>query len=608
SERVVKKRASQACHHCRSRKVKCDLVKSGIPCHNCETDGIECVVIESRRSRKFRLQKRQLSGVVSLPSLLQARSKSASEAPSTQSENDQESIQNAGDRQVKEDATDSPTINHLFGSSPSLHQVNSQNSLSRQIDPAGTASRSSIQRRLSVDLPPYIRPVRPTIRSDDIEFLSRRGALSLPDTELRNQLLRCFILYVYPYMPIVDLEDILGAIDGKEGAPKISLTLFQAIMFAGTAFVDLELLLKSGYSDRRSARGDYFQKVKLLYDFDWDADRIPLIQSLLLGNYWYVSENDQKDPWHWLGVCISLATSIGVNQVVTYSKKDSKTCRLWRRLWWTCVLRDRIISASMRRPMRLKDEEINLSPLTLYDFETQPITTDIPALRDCPFITDTAIRKNLAQICIANIGICLCIGRIMKSLYHLRVFGGSTAEATMLYKPRMSQIDHEQISILQDDLDHWCKDLPNSCLLLSTVSSNVHDKSTEDVLFLHKAFLRMTYLMAVETLNRPQVLLGTTSTVSASMANGAVEQIAETTQWLQERNLVKFLQPLAVSFMLFSLASFLVDIKTKGRDSRDFQSQQFHNCIRALWQLRETWPIADSASFLVGQMISKSQV
>ena len=409
-------------------------------------------------------------------------------------------------------------------------------------------------------------------------------------------------------MPIVDLEDILGAIDGKKEAPKISLTLFQAIMFAGTAFVDLQLLLNAGYSDRRSARGDYFQKVKVLYDFDWDVDRIPLIQSLLLGNYWYVSENDQKDPWHWLGVCISLATSIGVNQVVTYSKKDSKTCRLWRRLWWTCVLRDRIITASMRRPMRLKDEEINLSPLTLSDFETQPITTDIPALRDCPFITDTAIRKNLAQICIANICICLCIGRIMKSLYHLRVFGGSTAEATMLYKPRMSQIDPEQITVLQDDLDHWCKDLPNSCLLLSTASSHVHDNSTENVLFLHKAFLRMTYLMAIETLNRPQVLLGTTSTVSASMANGAVEQIAETTQWLQERNLVKFLQPLAVSFMLFSLASFLVDIKTKGKDFRGFQSQQFHNCIRALWQLRETWPIADSASFLVGQMISKSQV
>lgn len=82
SERPVKKRASQACHHCRARKVKCDLVKSGIPCHNCKSDGIDCVIIESRRSRKYRLQKRQLSGLVSLPALIQAQPKDTIESSS----------------------------------------------------------------------------------------------------------------------------------------------------------------------------------------------------------------------------------------------------------------------------------------------------------------------------------------------------------------------------------------------------------------------------------------------------------------------------------------------------------------------------------------------
>lgn len=74
NDRVVKKRASQACHHCRTRKVKCDLMKSGVPCHNCESDGIECVVVEPRRSRKYRLQKRQLTNLVTIPPLIQAQS------------------------------------------------------------------------------------------------------------------------------------------------------------------------------------------------------------------------------------------------------------------------------------------------------------------------------------------------------------------------------------------------------------------------------------------------------------------------------------------------------------------------------------------------------
>ena len=101
------------------------------------------------------------------------------------------------------------------------------------------------------------------MKSDDIELLARRGALTLPHVELRDQLLRCFVLYVYPYMPIVDLEDLFNALDGKDEAPKLSLTLFQAIMFAGTAFVDLQLLLDEGHENRRAARGEYYRKLKV---------------------------------------------------------------------------------------------------------------------------------------------------------------------------------------------------------------------------------------------------------------------------------------------------------------------------------------------------------
>lgn len=82
-ERPVKKRASQACHHCRTRKVKCDLVNSGTPCHNCSVDGIECVITESRRSRKYRLQKRLLNRTTSIPLLPQTQS--APSAPTPQS-------------------------------------------------------------------------------------------------------------------------------------------------------------------------------------------------------------------------------------------------------------------------------------------------------------------------------------------------------------------------------------------------------------------------------------------------------------------------------------------------------------------------------------------
>ncbi|KIW17641.1 hypothetical protein PV08_04836 [Exophiala spinifera] len=607
-DRVVKKRASQACHHCRTRKVKCDLMKSGVPCHNCESDGIECVVVESRRSRKYRLQKRQLTGLVTLPPLKQAQS-TATE--------DSHSNEDIGEEAFKDPVVPAagapahtPTARVNILQSPvgtnSGHNIDGIRywSVSRNVRAASSSQSASS----AVNLPSYIRAVRPSIKGQDIDFLSYRGALALPNDDLRDQLLRCFVLYVYTYMPIVDLEELLGAIDGTTNGPKVSLTLFQAVMFAGSAFVDLELLKNAGYDNRRAARADYYQKVKLLYDFDWDVDRIALIQSLLLINYWYVSETDQKDPWHWCGVCVSLSVSLGLDQRITYHQRDLKTCHLWRRIWWACVMRDRITAVSMRRPMRIKDEDINLIPLWYDDFDIQPINTSIVSLKGLPFLTVPTLRKSLAEMCIAKINLLLTMGHIIRDLYHLRVFGGSTAQATMLYKPKASRIEPAQLSKLGDELAQWYRDLPGSCWVLLPSSENVrrYDSATEDALFLHRALLRMTYLLATENLSRPQMLSKGMSTDSTNnKVKDAADDIAEMVQRLQKRDLVKFLPPFAVSFMLFALAAFLVEIKTKGQN---LPGQQFHHCVRALWQLRDIWPIADSACFLIGQMIAKSQV
>lgn len=46
----VKKRASQACEICRSRKVRCDSEKRH-PCTNCADMGLNCQIPESKRRR-----------------------------------------------------------------------------------------------------------------------------------------------------------------------------------------------------------------------------------------------------------------------------------------------------------------------------------------------------------------------------------------------------------------------------------------------------------------------------------------------------------------------------------------------------------------------------
>jgi hypothetical protein len=113
-------------------------------------------------------------------------------------------------------------------------------------------------------LPEYLKPLPQRMTSVDIDYLFAKGALSLPEDPVRNALLQSYLEYVHPYMPLLEVYNLLQIInDGTGATGRISLLLFQAIMFAGTAFVDMEYLRAAGYSNRKAARKAFFQKARV---------------------------------------------------------------------------------------------------------------------------------------------------------------------------------------------------------------------------------------------------------------------------------------------------------------------------------------------------------
>jgi hypothetical protein len=113
-------------------------------------------------------------------------------------------------------------------------------------------------------LPHYLSPLPDYIDLDDAAFLKRKGALSIPGTTLRNELLKNYVEYVHSSLPILDLNDFLQRVDQfvPDGGG-ISLLLFQAVMFSGAASVDEHLLIDAGYRNRKEARKQLFQKCKV---------------------------------------------------------------------------------------------------------------------------------------------------------------------------------------------------------------------------------------------------------------------------------------------------------------------------------------------------------
>ncbi|KAG7128915.1 Cutinase transcription factor 1 beta like protein [Verticillium longisporum] len=139
---------------------------------------------------------------------------------------------------------------------------------------------------LQAQLPAFVKPLPARIASEDVKYLHTKGALSLPPLPLQTALLQAYVEYVHPYMPLLDLREFLGAVNARDGlCGQVSLFLYQAIMFAATAFVDMKALKEAGYSTRKAARRSFFSKTRLLYDFDYESDRLVLVQALLLMTY-----------------------------------------------------------------------------------------------------------------------------------------------------------------------------------------------------------------------------------------------------------------------------------------------------------------------------------
>jgi len=116
----------------------------------------------------------------------------------------------------------------------------------------------------NISIPYFIKPLPPRIGPDEAAYLQKKGALTTPVPGLRDELLKSYIEYVHPYMPLLDLYDFVQIIESGNGTlGRISLILFQAVMFAGSAFVDMRHLHAAGYLTRKEARKDFFQKTRV---------------------------------------------------------------------------------------------------------------------------------------------------------------------------------------------------------------------------------------------------------------------------------------------------------------------------------------------------------
>ncbi|PYH99537.1 hypothetical protein BO71DRAFT_192911 [Aspergillus ellipticus CBS 707.79] len=634
NSRPVKRRASKACCCCRARKVRCDVVENGSPCTNCRLDQVECIVTESKRRKKSRVEvdngnpHRLSQSPAEIPddgtSLFRRLSEChglsdvAPASPSQRSvdlEQGQHMPHLLYQSQVNRIGASGDRFRRRMAPNPAvpatlpLHHVTSQ--IQQLLDPSFANVRSG-----GVALPDYIRGLPPRLQKEDIDYLSMKGALTVPDVGLRNELLKSYLHYVHTYMPLLDLEDFLQTIVQNDGIRRMSLLLFQAVMFAGTAFIDLKHLHAAGYPTRKAARKAFFQRARLLYDFDYEVDRISLVQSLLLMTYWYETPDDQKDTWHWMGVSLSLAHTIGLHRDPGNSRMDLRRQRMWKRIWWSTYTRDRLIALGMRRPMRVKDDDCDVPMLTLEDFEFRPFPPEIVSIvGNSEVLQSVSHQRELALMFIEKAKLCLCVSHVLSAQYSVlsHKFGG-TMETTMMLVPKKSAAETFEVRRCDQELEDWRAHLPAEIQYAPAAPSKLSE--AQEVLHSHRALLKMVYLTTSSALHRPQVLPAIPlpsmdaelQEISRNKVRFAAIEITNIAQDLHSLDLTRYFPTTGVTVLLPAVIIHLLDIKSSDPNIRITSLQRFYQCMRILQRLREIYASADFATSFLEAAIRKAGI
>lgn len=182
-------------------------------------------------------------------------------------------------------------------------------------------------------LPAYTSPLSPAITRDDCNTLHREGVFDTPKAGIQDEILRSHIQLVYPALPILNLENFLVVIDKNyTGGMRVSFLSFQAVIFEATVFGSEGSLALEGFQNRREARKTCFDRLKMLYSFDYEDNRGIVLQTLLLMTYWDDKSDGLHDAWYFVRVATIIWRSIETEPRSLEAEWKRQQPELWKRI------------------------------------------------------------------------------------------------------------------------------------------------------------------------------------------------------------------------------------------------------------------------------------
>ena len=153
-------------------------------------------------------------------------------------------------------------------------------------------------------------PAGESHRSYKIQYLEDEGAFKLPDAHNYLPALQAYFQWFHPCFPILDKAETAQ----QFSAGTLSPLLLQAVLFIGATYCDEDAILRLGFQDRREAKHQLYNRAKILFEADWETDKVITLQTVFLLSFWRAGISDIKDVRYWLGIAVTLAQSSGFHR------------------------------------------------------------------------------------------------------------------------------------------------------------------------------------------------------------------------------------------------------------------------------------------------------
>lgn len=439
------------------------------------------------------------------------------------------------------------------------------------------------------------------VQPDDIRYMELTGSLHIPMRPVLDELLREYFMHVHPVLPVIDERSFWSmyedSITDLEKPGRLSLFVFQSMLFAACATVPLDVLRCCGFNSVRQARGTFYRRAKTVFDLCKEQDHCAVARGALLLTY-YTTNSDPFTNSQWLSIAIQNARVINAQLYHRDQSLSNHERGRRKRLWWCCILRDRVMPLGMRRAVQITHEH--------FDFNQSFMEEDLAHEIGFSRVYDAETQGQLVKIVVAQCDLAVILTDVLNTCYPL---DGSQAVSQL--PPPDLKITKERILRSRLKLVDWFTSFslqtasprdPNSYHVSVTLYTNllyIYYHGARLALCQYEILVLESYLEFVGNDNIQSLHHGN---VEMRLAVGTITELVKALIWLK---VAQYLPVSAAAYTALPLVLSALDFKMSSDQTQAAtRRRQLDIYVEAMRLYRKKYDGSEQVSAVIERLLN----